>query len=149
MPSRRVHYGILMYTDNYLFRKKTKIKIFIFPTIGKDRFLKGLKLVFAPILITNVFIKNDHRSGNNLFGKKIQNSFCRTVNIIINIQKTDWFRVVFNKTGERFLKPTIVKNDIFRNRRNFTLRTIGTFGFVMPRFRKSFKTIKSVDFLFR
>ena len=36
----------------------------------KDCFLKCLKLVFAPMLIPNVFVEYYYRSRNNLFGQE-------------------------------------------------------------------------------
>ena len=109
--------------------------------------LDGIKLIVAPHLIPNVFIKNDHRSMGNLFGKKFQNSFGRTVNITINIHGTDRTLVFFNKTGKSFFKPSIVKNYIFLNGWHHTHCAIGAFGLVMPGFGKSFKAIESVYFL--
>ena len=61
-----------IYTDNHLFGHKAEAKIFIFPPIFEDCFLKSFKLIFAPMLISNVFIKYYHRSGNNLLGKNFQ-----------------------------------------------------------------------------
>jgi hypothetical protein len=59
---------VSIYTDNHLFGHKAEAKIFIFPAMFKNRFLKCFKFVLAPMLITNVFIEHYHRSRNNLFG---------------------------------------------------------------------------------
>ena len=46
-------YGNSIYTHNHLFGNKAEAKIFIFPAILEDCFLKCFKLVFAPRLIPN------------------------------------------------------------------------------------------------
>ena len=51
-----------------MFGHKAEAKIFIFPAMFEDRFLECFKLVFASMLIANVFIEYYYRSRNNLFG---------------------------------------------------------------------------------
>ena len=91
--------SISIYTDNHWFGCKAEAKIFKFPTMFGGCFLACFKLVFAPMLIPNVLIEHYHRSRNNLFGKKFQNSFAGVVDITINVHEVDWLRVFCTNPG--------------------------------------------------
>ena len=97
----------------------------------EDCFLEGLELVLTPFLIADVFIENDHRPGDDLFRKLLQNSFRRAIDIAINIHETDGGFVFFNETWKGVFEPAFVKSDIFRHGWNDALRAVRAFGLVM------------------
>ena len=88
-----------MDSDNHLFGNKAEAEIFIVPPVFEGSFLERLEFIVAPGFISDIFIKGYYRSGNNLFGKQVQNSFRRTVDITIDVHETDRRLVFLDKTG--------------------------------------------------
>ncbi len=92
--------GMTLYFSDlycYLFGEGAKAKIIIRPAIFGNSFLKGFELVFAPMLVTYIFIEYDHSAGNDAWGQKVEHGLGGAVNVTIHIDEAHWALVALQE----------------------------------------------------
>lgn len=79
--NRRAWADFLLYQNAYGISPAAVGYVFVMDITITDKLLEGSEFVLLPVWIVEIFIKNDHCSGNDLLLQESQHCFCRRVQI--------------------------------------------------------------------
>jgi hypothetical protein len=87
-------------------------KVFVLDPGALHQFFECFEFAFFPSRVVEIFVETDDRPRNDLFVQVLKNGNGGRIQITIDMQEGNRFRICGYEWRERFIEPSLVQDDI-------------------------------------